>query len=149
MPGRLCAISSPLGKVVGSTVPRISTAVAGHFEAYLVTVSLNAFGDGSVADFGDIGNTFTLHVSGVVAILTDWADDDGFVFDVANHVVVDVGLVVAPRAHKDVANFDIGLGSFDFGHLRAVEHGGGVVALVVDLGSVEGAVAFSLPHTKL
>ena len=103
-------ISSPLGEHVGLTTPRISPAVAGHLETHTGTTSVDSFGDEFVADLGDIGSAFTLHVTSVGAVLTQRTDGDRCVLDLANDVVVDVGLVISPTTHKDVTHIDLGHG---------------------------------------
>lgn len=66
--------------------------------------------------------------------------------DIDDLVEVDVGLFVAPRAHKDVAHLHISLGLLNLGHVGDVH---GQRHAVGFSGQREGAITLSLPHTAL
>ena len=106
-------ILGPLSEVHGLSVPRICGSVTGDLEAGFVVIVVEALGDDLGAFGVDIGNTVTLHRSGVSAVFTDRDDFDTGLGDFYDHIEVNVGLVVAPAGIKDIIDFDgVGLGNF-------------------------------------
>ena len=99
-------ISSPLSEVIGFTVPLVSPTVAGHFETDVISIVDHAFGVDFITNDTRIRHTLALHMSSVVALLTDTNEVDGFILYIDNLVVVDIGLVVAPRGDVDIADVD-------------------------------------------
>lgn len=94
-------------------VPRICGSITGDLEAGFVVIVVEAFGDDLGAFGVDIGNTVTLHRSGVSAVFTDRDDFDTGLGYFYYHIEVNVGLVVAPAGIKDIIDFDgVGLGNF-------------------------------------
>ena len=105
-------VLGPLSEVHGLTVPRISGSVTGDLEAGFVVIVVEALGDHLVTFVVDIGNTVTLHRSGVSAVFTDRDDFDTGLGNFYYHIEVNVGLVVAPAGIKDIIDFDgVGLGN--------------------------------------
>ena len=106
-------VLGPLSEAHGLTVPRISGSVTGDLEAGFVVIVVEALGDHLVTFVVDIGNTVTLHRSGVSAVFTDRDDFDTGLGNFYYHIEVNVGLVVAPAGIKDIIDFDgVGLGNF-------------------------------------
>jgi len=105
-------VLGPLSEAHGLTVPRISGSVTGDLEAGFVVIVVEALGDHLVTFVVDIGNTVTLHRSGVSAVFTDRDDFDTGLGNFYYHIEVNVGLVVAPAGIKDIIDFDgVGLGN--------------------------------------
>jgi len=113
------------------TVPRICGSVTGDLEAGFVVIVVEALGDDLVTFVVDIGNTVTLHRSGVSAVFTDRDDFDtglGYFYD---HIEVNIGLVVAPAGIKDIIDFDgVGLGNLFQVVLGGDDHIEAVVLMV-------------------
>ena len=106
-------ILGPLSEAHGLSVPRICGSVTGDLEAGFVVIVVEAFGDDLGAFGVDIGNTVTLHRSGVSAVFADGDDFDTGLGYFYYHIEVNVGLVVAPAGIKDIIDFDgVGLGNF-------------------------------------
>ena len=116
------------------TVPRICGSITGDFEAGFVVIVVEALGDDLVTFVVDIGNTVTLHRSGVSAVFADGYDFDTGLGDFYDHIEVNVGLVITPAGIKDIIDFDgVGLGNF----LQVVFGGDDDVEAVVFVAAVD------------
>ena len=69
-------------------------------------MDVDAFGH----DFGsfviDVGNTGSLHRSGVSTVFTDGYNFDTGLEHFDDHIEVDIGLVITPAGIKDIIDFD-------------------------------------------
>ena len=127
-------ILGPLGEVHGLTVPRICGSITGDLEAGFIINNIDALGDHLGAFGVDIGNTVTLHRTGVSAIFADGDDFDTGLEHFDDHIKVDIGLVVTPAGIKDIIDFDgVGLGNL----LKVIFGGDDDVEAVVFVAAVD------------
>jgi len=139
----------PLGKHILLTVPLVSPAVTGYLETHTVTIiCLYTFGHWLTHNFVYIGNTLTLHVSSVVTRLTNFSNHDTFILYSQHLIIIHIGLVIAPRAHKDVANLDRRLRNIQLDDIIDMKRCGNWITLSINVGSVESAVTFSFPDSE-
>jgi len=134
-------VLGPLSEAHGLTVPRISGSVTGDLEAGFVVIVVEALGDHLVTFVVDIGNTVTLHRSGVSAVFTDRDDFDTGLGNFYYHIEVDIGLVITPAGIKDIIDFDgVGLGNF----LEVILGGDDDVEAVVFVAAVDITLTVNL-----
>ena len=128
-------ILGPLSEAHRSVVIGICGCVTSDLEAGFVVKDIDAFSHDLGSFVIDVGNTGSLHRSGVSTVFTDGDNFDTGFENVYNHIEVDVGLVITPTGIKDIIDFDgVGLGNLlkvIFGgdnHVEAV-----VIVVAVDI----------------
>ena len=98
----------------------ICGCVTSDLEAGFIIKDIDALGHDLGSFVIDVGNTGSLHRSGVSTIFTDGDNLDTGLKHFNDHVEVNVGLVITPAGIKDIIDFD-GVG---LRHLLKVIFGG-------------------------
>ena len=140
-----CPRLSPLSEAVGFTVPLVGPAVAGHFETGTIAIVNYAFGVDLVTSDTRIGHTLTLHMSSVVSLLTDTNEVDRLVLNIDDLVVVNIGLVITPRADIDITHIDTGQRFFYLGNISSFDDDSAIVDVAISGTTIESAITFDLP----
>ena len=140
-----CPRLSPLSEAVGFTVPLVGPAVAGHFETGTIAIVDHAFGVDFITSDTRIRHTLTLHMSSVVALLTDTNEVDCLVLNIGNLVVVDIGLVITPRAHIDITHIDNRQRFFYLGNISSLDDDSAIVDVTISGTTIESTITFDLP----
>ena len=140
-----CPRLSPLSEAVGFTVPLVGPAVAGHFETGTIAIVNYALGVDLVTSDTRIRHTLTLHMSSVVTSLTDTNEVDRLVLNIDDLVVVNIGLVITPRADIDITHIDNRQRFFYLGNISGLDDDSAIVDVAISGTTIESTITFDLP----
>ena len=135
--------------MVGLTIPLVSPAVTGHLETdTTITVVDHAFGVDLITLNISIRHTLTLHRTGVVTGLTDTNEVDGLVLDIDHFVVVNIGLVITPRADIDITYIDSRKRLLYLGDIGSLDSDSAIIDVAVNGAAIDSAIPFDLPDLE-
>jgi len=139
--------SVPLTEEASLTAPRICERVTVDSETHLAgAVNPNTSNRLVGSHTVEIGSGFAAHGAGILAVSTNRNVLDTCTRDSRDLVEVDVGLLVTPRAHKDVTNLHFRPGSSNLGGQVFVD----VKRPVMSFGRhTERTITRCLPNTAL
>ena len=135
--------------MVGLTIPLVSPAVTGHLETdTTITIVNHALGVDFVTLNISIRHTLTLHRTGVVTGLTDTNEVDGLVLDIDHFVVVNIGLVITPRADIDITHINSRKGLLYLGDIGSLDGDGAIIDVAVNGAAIDSAIPFDFPDLE-
>jgi hypothetical protein len=135
--------------VVGFTTPLVSPAVTGHLETdTTITIVNHALGVDFITGDTRIRHTLTLHSTGVVTVLTDINEVDGFILYVGDLVVINIGLVITPATHIDVTYVDNRQRFIDLGNIVSLDDDSTIVDVAISGITIECTISASLPDLE-
>ena len=132
--------------MVGLTTPLVSPAVTGHLETdTTITIVNHALGVDFITLDTRIRHTLTLHSASVVTSLTDIDEVDRLVLDIDHLVVVNIGLVITPRADVDITHIDRRQRFIDLGNIVSFEGDSTIVDVTISGTTIESTITFDFP----
>ena len=135
--------------MVGLTIPLVSPAVAGHLETNTtITVVNHALGVDLITLHTSIRHTLTLHSASVVTGLTDTNKIDGLVLDIDHLVVINIGLVITPRADIDITHINSRKRLLYLGNIVSLDGDGAIIDVAVNGATIDSAITFDLPDLE-